>query len=102
MTASTTAYKSLPARPSLQSLRKQAKQLARERSLSQREAQLTLAREYGYDGWQMLLAEVHKRLGQSLQWAVDRARQLIHENDLIGLQQLLAEQPALLTWQADA
>ena len=40
-----TTSKSLPARPSLDSLRKQAKKLARDRSLSVRDAQLVLARE---------------------------------------------------------
>jgi hypothetical protein len=61
----------LPVRPSLESLRKQAKKLARdivarnagtiararaqlpkaELPLSQRDAQLVLAREYGFPGW---------------------------------------------------
>jgi hypothetical protein len=63
-----TASKSLPARPSLESLRKQAKKLARDITagdadaiararvhqphvdlpLTQRNAQLVIAREYGY------------------------------------------------------
>ena len=67
-----TASKSLPARPSLESLRKQAKKLARDIAagdagavararvqlphvdvpLTQRHAQLVIAREYGYAGWQ--------------------------------------------------
>ena len=62
-----TASKSLPARPSLESLRKQAKKLARDIAagaiararkqlpdvdlpLTQRNAQLVIAREYGYAG----------------------------------------------------
>ena len=65
----------LPARPSLESLRKQAKKLARDTAagdaaaiararahlpeaelpLSQRDAQLVLAREYGFPGWKDLL-----------------------------------------------
>jgi hypothetical protein len=49
-------------RPSLESLRKQAKKLARDRAISVRDAQLVLAREYGYAGWQDLTAEVSKRL----------------------------------------
>src|ERR1043166_8364829 len=92
----------LPARPSLESLRKQAKKLARgiladgscipgkdakklargilagdaaaigraraqlpraELPLSQRDAQLVLAREYGFPGWQDLVKEVKHRLG---------------------------------------
>jgi len=67
-----TASRSLPARPSLGSLRKQAKRLARDIAagdagaiararmqvpnvdlpLTQRNAQLVIAREYGYAGWQ--------------------------------------------------
>ena len=68
-----TTSKSLPARPSLESLRKQAKKLVRDIAayddsaiararmqpphvdlpLTQRNAQLVLAREYGYAGWQV-------------------------------------------------
>src|SRR6266545_7096726 len=94
-----TASKSLPSRPSLESLRKQAKTLARDRSLSLRDAQLALAREYGYAGWQDLTAEVCKRLGTGLEEAVARARRIIHDNDVERLKQLLAEYPALLSWQ---
>ena len=113
--------KSLPARPSLESLRKQAKKLARDVAagdaaaiararvhlprldppLTQRNAQLVIAREYGYDGWQDLIAEVSKRLGTGLEWAVTQARRAIHDNDVESLQQLLAEYPALLSWQGD-
>jgi len=96
-----TASKSLPDRPSLESLRKQAKKLARDRSVSLRDAQLVLAREYGYAGWQDLIAEVSKRLGQGLEWAVAQARRVIHDNDVERLKQLLAEYPALLSWQDD-
>ena len=89
-----TASKSLPARPSLESLRKQAKRLARDSAagdaaaiararmqlpdvelpLTQRNAQLVIGREYGYAGWQDLTAEVSKRLGNSLEWAAAQAR----------------------------
>jgi len=111
----------LPARPSLESLRKQAKKLARgivagdaaaiERAraqlpqaklpLSQRDAQLVLAREYGFPGWQDLVKEVNERLGRGLEWAVSQARRRIHDNDIEGLRQLLGEYPALLSWRAD-
>ena len=117
-----TALRSLPDRPSLESLRKQAKKLARDVAagdadavarvrvqlpnidlpLTQRTAQLVIAREYGYAGWQDLTAEVRKRLGAGLAWAVAQARQTIHDNDVEGLKQLLAEYPALLSWQSDA
>jgi hypothetical protein len=111
----------LPARPSLESLRKQAKKLARgivagdaaaigraraqlpqaELPLSQRDAQLVLAREYGFPGWQDLVKEVKQRLGRGLEWAISQARHRIHDNDIEGLRQLLAEYPALLSWRAD-
>jgi len=71
-----TASKSLPDRPSLESLRKQAKTLARDRSTSLRDAQLALAREYGYAGWQDLTAEVSRRLGNGLEWAAAQARRV--------------------------
>src|SRR5258708_22050769 len=116
-----TASKSLPARPSLESLRKQAKRLARDIAvgeaaaiararahlphvdlpLTQRNAQLVIAREYGYAGWQDLSAEVSKRLGHGLDWATAQARRLIHNNDVERLKQLLAEYPALLSWKGD-
>jgi hypothetical protein len=111
----------LPARPSLESLRKQARKLARGIAagdagaigraraqlphaglpLSQRDAQLVLAREYGFPGWQDLVKEVNQRLGKGLAWAASRAHRCIHDNDIEGLHQLLAEYPALLSWRAD-
>ncbi len=116
-----TASKSLPARPSLDSLRKQAKKLARDIAvgdagaiararahlpnvdlpLTQRNAQLVIAREYGYAGWQDLTAEVSTRLGKGLEWAAAQARRVIHDNDVEHLKQLLVEYPALLAWQGD-
>src|SRR6185369_6271499 len=103
----------LPARPSLESLRKQAKKLARsiavgdavaiarsraqlpqaQLPLSQRDAQLVLAREYGFPGWKDLVKEVKQRLGKGLEWAVSQAQGYIHDNDIEGLRQLLAEYP---------
>jgi Ankyrin repeats (3 copies) len=112
-----TPLKSLPARPSEESLRKDAKKLARdiassnaaaiarahaqlpnaEMPLSQRDAQLVLAREYGYSGWQDLCAEVRRRLGKGLEWAAVEAESAIHRNDVERLRQLIAEYPALLS-----
>ncbi len=94
-----TASKSLPPRPSLESLRKQAKKLARDRRITLRNAQLLIAREYGFAGWQDLTAEVSRRLGQGLEWAVAQARRVIHDNDVERLKQLLSDYPALLSWQ---
>src|SRR5262245_28335160 len=116
-----TTSKSLPARPSLESLRKQAKKLARDIAagdaeaiararaqlpnvdlpLTQRNAQLVIAREYGYAGWLNLTAEVSKRLGHGLEWAAAQARRIIHDNDGEGLKRLLAEYPALLSWHGN-
>src|SRR6478752_1050603 len=116
-----TASKSLPARPSLESLRKQAKKLARdiaagdaaaiERArvqlpsaalpLTQRNAQLVIAREYGFAGWKDFTTEVSKRLGKGIEWAVAEARRTIHDNDVDRLKQLVTEYPALLSWHDD-
>ena len=113
--------KSLPARPSLDSLRKQAKKLARdaaaddaaavarvrvhlprvETPITLRNAQLVIAREYGFQGWQDLTGEVTKRLGDGVEWAAAQAHRAIHDNDLERLKQLLVEHPALLSWQRD-
>src|SRR6187397_2472077 len=119
-----TAAKSLPARPSLESLRKQAKQLARDVAvgdaaaiararaqlphgdvplvkMTQRNAQLVIAREYGCAGWQDLTAEVSKRLGTGLEWAAAQARRAIHDHAVERLKQLVTEYPALLSWHDD-
>ncbi len=113
-----TTSKSLPHRPSLESLRKQAKKLARdidagdkeaiaraqlqlpniELPLTQRNAQLVIAREYGFPGWHDLTAEVRKRLSNDLERAAAHAQRVIHNNDVECLKQLLAEYPALLSW----
>ena len=114
-----TASRSLPVRPSLDSLRKQAKKLARDvaagdaaaiararahlpnvdAALTQRNAQLVIAREYGFAGWQDLTAEVSKRLGKGLEWAAAQAARVIHDNDVEGLKGLLVQNPALLSWK---
>jgi hypothetical protein len=67
--------------------------------VSLRSAQLVIAREYGFAGWPQLLAEVQKRLGRSFEWAISQAHRIIHDNDVERLKQLLAEYPALLSWQ---
>lgn len=80
----------LPVRCSLESLRKQAKKLARdivagnadaiararaqlakaELPLSQRDAEAVLAREFGFRGWNDVVTEVKQRLGRGIEWAV--------------------------------
>lgn len=112
----------LPARPSLDSLRKQAKRLARDAAagngeaiarvhaqlprakvpLSNRDAQLVVAREYGFIGWSALTAEVHKRVGSGLEWAASQARVAIHNEDHERLRTLLADYPALVSWRDES
>jgi hypothetical protein len=113
------AARDLPARPSLDSLRKQAKRLARDAQagnaeaiarvhaqlpraklpLSNRDAQLVVAREYGFVGWSALLAEAQRRVGSGLEWAGSQARAAIHSQDHARLRALLAEYPALVSWR---
>jgi hypothetical protein len=115
------AVRDLPARPSLESLRKQAKKLARDAAagngeaiarvdaqlprralpLSNRDAQLVIAREYGFASWPDLTAEVQKRLGGALEWAASQARVAIHDQDHERLRALLAEYPALVSWRGE-
>src|SRR5260370_23113278 len=105
----------LPVRPSLESLRNQAKNLARDivagnagaiararaqlpkaqLPLSQRDAQLVLAREYGFPDWKDLVKEVKQRVSRGLEWAVSEARRIIHDNDIKRPGQLLPQYPAL-------
>ena len=116
------AARDLPARPSLDSLRKQAKRLARDAAagngeaiarvhaqlpratlpLSNRDAQLVIAREYGFAGWPDLTAEVQKRLGRALEWAASQAKVAIHDEDDERLRTLLAEYPALVSWRSES
>ena len=117
-----TTSKSLPDRPSLESLRKQAKKLQRDVTdgdadaiarvraqvpdadllLTRRDALLVIAREYGYAGWWDLVAEVNKRQGKGLEWAITQAKRIIHDNNVEGLKQLLIDYPELLSWQGNS
>ena len=116
------AVRDLPARPSLDSLRKQAKRLARDVAagdseaiarvhtqlprralpLSNRDAQFVIAREYGFAGWPDLTAEVQKRLGRVLEWAAAQAKVAIYNQDHERLRSLLAEYPALVSWRSES
>src|SRR5262245_48984378 len=117
-----TPSKSLPSHPSFESLRKQAKKLVRQFAegepealarvyaqlpapnlpLSLRDAQLVVAREYGFAGWQDLRTAVLRREGKGLEWAVAEAERIIHDNNVERLSQLLQEYPALLSWRGDS
>jgi ankyrin repeat protein len=117
-----TPSKFLPSHPSFESIRKQAKKLLRQFAagdadalarvhaqlpaptlpLSLRDAQLVLAREYGFEGWQDLRAAVLRLEGKGLEWAVAEAERTIHDNNVERLSQLLQEYPALLSWRGDS
>lgn len=49
----------LPARPSLEQLKKQAKELAKGKGLKLADAQFTLAREYGFENWSRLKRHIN-------------------------------------------
>jgi hypothetical protein len=111
--------KLLPSHPSFESIRKQAKKLVRQFAagdpdalarvhaqvpalilpLSLRDAQLVLAREYGFAGWQDLRAAVIRLEGKSLELAAAEAERAIYGNNIERLAQLIEEYPALLTWR---
>ncbi|MGE5143798.1 MAG: hypothetical protein ACM3OA_10210, partial [Acidobacteriota bacterium] len=66
----------LPARPSLEQLRKQAKELSRSAGVPLHQAQLDLARRYGFESWPKLVHSVEavdpsNRLAQSERLAED-------------------------------
>jgi Ankyrin repeats (3 copies) len=114
--------KVLPSHPSFESIRKQAKRLARQFAvgdpnalarvraqlpspilpISVRDAQLVLAREYGFAGWQDLRAAVIRLEGKGLEWAAADAERAIHGNNVDRLAQLIQEYPALLSWRSDS
>ena len=114
--------KLLPSHPSFESIRKQAKKLVRQFAtrdpdtlarvhaqlpapilpLSLRDAQLVLAREYGFRGWQDLRAAVIRLEGKSLEWAAAEAERAIHGHNVERLAQLIQEYPALLSWRGDS
>lgn len=117
-----TPSKFLPSHPSFESLRKQAKKLVRQFSagdpdalarvhahlpspdlpLTLRDAQLILAREYGFAGWQELRTAVLRQEGKGLEWAAAEAERIIHANSVERLAQLVQEYPALLAWRGDS
>ncbi len=116
-----TPSKFLPTHSSFESLRKQAKKLVRQFAagdpdalarvhaqlpapdvpLTLRDAQLILAREYGFAGWQDLRSALLRQEGKGLEWAVAEAERMIHDNRVERLEQLVREYPALLSWHGD-
>ena len=116
-----TPSKFLRSHSSFESIRKRAKKLVRQVAasdpdavarvhaqlpapilpLSLRDAQLVLAREYGFAGWQDLRAAVLRQEGEGLEWAAAEAERAIHDNSVDRLTQLVREYPALLSWRGD-
>jgi hypothetical protein len=114
--------KLLSSHASFASIRKQAKKLVRQfaagnpdatarvhaqlpapdLSLTLRDAQMILAREYGYAGWLELRAAVLRREGKGREWAVAEAERAIHGNHVERLAQLVREYPELLSWRGDS
>jgi hypothetical protein len=114
--------KFLPSHSSFESIRKQAKKLVRQFAagapdalarvhaqlpvptlpVSLRDAQLVLAREYGFAGWQELRAAVLRQEGGGLEWAAAEAERAIHDNSVERLAQLVQQYPALLSWRGDS
>ncbi|HSB54076.1 MAG TPA: ankyrin repeat domain-containing protein [Gemmatimonadales bacterium] len=98
----------LPARPSLDWLRKRAKLTLKQLRLSKpatrlAEAQLALAREHGFPSWRALKAHVDQLRHQSSAPAVPlteeliaRFLKLVRNGDLQQVRQLLADQPGLI------
>src|ERR1700722_13908741 len=117
-----TPSKFLPSHPSFESIRKQAKKLVRQFGaghpdalarvhaqlpapalpLSLRDAQLVLAREYGFAGWQDLRAAALRREGKGLEWAVAEAQRVIHDHNVDRLREIVQEYPALILWRGDS
>lgn len=117
-----TPSKFLPSHSSFESIRKQAKKLFRQFAagdaaalarvhvqlpapdlpLSLRDAQLVLAREYGFAGWQDLRAAVLRQEGKGLEWAAAEAERAIHDSSVERLAELIREYPALLSWRSDS
>lgn len=114
-----TPSKFLRSHSSFEAIRKQAKKLARQFAagdpdalarvhvrlpapilpLSLRDAQLVLAREYGFTGWQDLRAAVIRLEDKGLESAAAEAERAIHGNSVERLAELIREYPALLSWR---
>lgn len=94
MSAQTAPRRHLPAKPSKEHLRKQAKRYATQQGLRLTEAQRRLAGEYGFRDWPELMHAVDAALGASASPA-KRAPSALSEAaaraDVAGLRRLLAE-----------
>jgi len=112
----------IPTHASFESIRKQAKRLARLASannpealtrvqaqfhnpalpLSLRDAQLVIAREQGFAGWPELRAAMLRQDTGGLERAATEAERAIHSNNVEQLSRLIQDYPELVTWQSDS
>lgn len=95
-------HSELPARPSLEYLRKLAKDRLREMRRTEprarlADAQLAVAREHGCPSWRALKAEVERRGGSSRQAFFASCA----AGDLAGMQELLDREPELANTRSD-
>ena len=94
----------LPARPSREHLRKQAKRLARDKSLGLAEAQRTLAVDYGANSWAELMRRVDAARGGEAAPLPPLAA-AARAGDLAAVRRLIAEgqptdrQAQAVTWE---
>jgi len=80
----------LPPRPSVEHLRKQAKRLARERSLHLASAQRALAKTYGFRNWTELVCEASRATGNHNE-AAPPLLAAVRAGDVERVRQLLAD-----------
>jgi hypothetical protein len=92
-TSSGAPHKRLPVKPSLENLRKRAKQLARARRLHLTEAQLCLARDHGFDSWATFVAHVASLRDRTEGWRREASEGLpkaANAGDLAAVHAILA------------
>ena len=87
MTATSGSGKSLPAKPSEEHLRKEAKRLAKAQGLPIAQAQRRLAQDYGFPSWPKLLSQVR---GQTAQVELPPLIKAIQAADLVEVERLIA------------
>jgi len=91
MSSSDGAPRALPDRPSKEHLRKQAKRLAKDRSLKLAEAQRALAAEYGFATWADLMRRVEEMGGAPAASALSPLSKAARAGDVAMVRRLLAD-----------
>lgn len=95
MSSSDGAPRALPERPSKEHLRKQAKRLAKERSLKLADAQRALAAEYGFARWADLMRQVEQTRGEAPARALSPLSEAARAGEVAAIRRLLAEGAAV-------